>query len=167
MIYFDLETTGLLLPPQADPARQPRIVQAAWAVDDGPVSVELCHPDMPIPAEATRIHGITDEMLHGWPSESFLVQKLFNLLVNSDEVCAYNAAFDLTVLDYAATRHGISWAANLTVVDPMLMAEDRFGTRFKLVDLHEKLLGYRPAKAHDAAADVESLRRVHRALAGA
>lgn len=164
MIYLDLETTGLLLPPQADLARQPRIVQAAWAHDDGPIRVELCDPGIPIPAEASRIHRITGEMVTHAQSEEALVRKLLNLIVNSDEVSAYNAAFDLTVLDYAATRHGISWAANLTVLDPMLLAEDRFGTRFKLVDLHERLLGYRPAKAHDAAADVESLRRVHQAL---
>lgn len=164
MIYLDLETTGLLLPPQADPARQPRIVQAAWAVDDGPVSVELCHPDMSIPAEATRVHGITDDMVMSGVPEVALVRKLLAFLHEGAEVCAYNAAFDLTVLAYAAARLGVAPYTAHRFVDPMLMAEDRWGTRFKLVDLHEKLIGYRPAKAHDAAADVESLRRVHKAL---
>lgn len=163
MIYLDLETTGLLLPPQADPARQPRIVQAAWAVYDGPIRVELCDPGVPIPAEASRIHGITDEMVRGRMTERSILNFLLLPALAFKEVCAYNAGFDLTVIEHACRRHGLTptWSSSS---DPMLMAEDRFGTRFKLVDLHEKLLGYRPAKAHDAAADVESLRRVHKAL---
>lgn len=164
MIYLDLETTGLLLPPQAYPSRQPRIVQAAWAVDDGPIRVELCDPGMSIPAEASRIHGITDETVRGRMTEQNLLNFLLLPALAFKEVSAYNAGFDLTVIEYACRRHGLTptWSSSC---DPMLVAEDRFGTRLKLVDLHEKLIGYRPAKAHDAAADVESLRRVHKALA--
>lgn len=163
MIYFDLETTGLLLPPQADQARQPRIVQAAWAVDDGPVRVQLCDPGVSIPKEASRIHGITDAMVHGKQSERGLVTELLWLLCGSTG-CAYNAGFDLTVLAHAATRYGTVGPNCSSVIDPMLVGEDRFGTRFKLVDLHEKLLGVKPETAHDAAADVESLRRVWKEL---
>lgn len=168
MIYFDLETTGLLLPPQADPRRQPRIVQAAWAEDDGPVRVELCDPGIPIPHEASRIHGITDAMVRGAQREKDLAWKLINLFQGFDSgkpMVAYNASFDFTVLGYAAVRHTIPWLWEPEIIDPMLMAEDRWGKRFKLMDLHERLLGHRPAVSHDAAADVESLRRVHRAMA--
>lgn len=162
MIYLDLETTGLLLPPQADPARQPRIVQAAWAEDDLDIKTIISDPGIPIPHEVSRIHGITDAVVRGCIGASTLILLMLEKF-KGRAVCAYNAGFDLTVIEHECRRFGLAptWSS---VCDPMLMAEDRFGTRFKLVDLHEKLFGYRPAKAHDAAADVESLRRVHKAL---
>lgn len=163
MIYLDLETTGLLLPPQADPVRQPRIVQAAWAEDDGPIEVRLVNPGVPIPEEASRIHGIRNADVHGAMLEAdFLAFALLPALAFK-EVCAYNAAFDLTVILHACRRHGLSptWSG---VVDPMSEAEDRFGRRLKLADLHERLTGRKPARSHDAGADVESLRAVHRRL---
>lgn len=169
MIYLDFETTGLLLPPQADPHRQPRIVQVAWAVDDEPVQQRLCDPGAPIPKEASRVHGITDAMVAGQPRERELVRDLHCLLaseVGGGRVCAYNAAFDLTVLRYALMRAGFQPGEHLTtqVLDPMLAAEDRFGRWLKLADLHERLLGTRPEVSHDAGADVETLRLVTRAM---
>ena len=58
IIFFDLETTGI------DIARD-RIVEIAMVkvMPDGEeiVRTRRINPGMPIPAEATAIHGITDE----------------------------------------------------------------------------------------------------------
>ena len=56
-IYFDIETSGL----RSD---QDRIVEiAAFSPNSGQGFDKLVHPGMPIPAEVSKIHGITDEMV--------------------------------------------------------------------------------------------------------
>lgn len=56
-IYFDIETTGLK--PEHD-----RIVEiAAYCVETKAHFTQLVQPEIAIPSEASRIHGISDEMV--------------------------------------------------------------------------------------------------------
>jgi DNA polymerase-3 subunit epsilon len=60
-IYYDTETTGVK--PQKD-----RIVEiAAYDPERDLKFLSFIDPEMPIPAEATSISGITDEMVKGAP----------------------------------------------------------------------------------------------------
>ncbi len=111
-LHFDLETTGL------DPDAA-RIVELAAVDDDeaGPAQTELgfgreptwlrrYRPDVPIPEEAARVHGITDRDVADAPrfaDEAAEVQRLFEGRV----LCGYNLrAYDTPLLDAELRRAG-------------------------------------------------------------
>lgn len=85
-VVLDTETTGL-----HDSAR---IVEIAVVGVDGTVLLNsLVNPGVPIPAEATRIHGITDAAVSTAPSFSDLLVPLTTAL-HSRKVVIYNRDFD-------------------------------------------------------------------------
>jgi len=100
-IAFDLETTGTL--PGVD-----RIVEVgAVRIVNGEVNAvfsTLVDPQVPIPIGASRVNGITDDMVRGKP-------KIDELLVSLSEFCgddlmvAHNAAFDFGFLTADFKRH--------------------------------------------------------------
>ena len=62
-LYLDTETTGL------SSSRGDRIVELAVVDDDGRTVIDtLVNPEREIPWDATRIHGITDEMVAQAPT---------------------------------------------------------------------------------------------------
>lgn len=98
-LSFDLETTS------ADPETA-RIVTAT-CVEVGALGVVrrenwLVNPGVPIPAEATAIHGVTDLMAAGGLSPADAVPAIVGVLRNAWNrglpVIAMNAPYDLTVL---------------------------------------------------------------------
>lgn len=85
-VVLDTETTGL-----HDGAR---IVEIAILGTDGSTLLDsLVNPGTPIPTEATRIHGITDDMVKDAPSFSDLLLPLTAALHNR-KVVIYNRDFD-------------------------------------------------------------------------
>ena len=96
-IAFDLETTGLY------PAKD-RIVEIGAVKFDrrGPIGrfSVLIDPRMPMPAEASRINGITDAMLAGKP---VLDQVLPDFLrfIGDGVLIAHNASFDCSFVNAA------------------------------------------------------------------
>ena len=93
-IAFDLETTGIL--PGVD-----RIVEIG-AVKFNYNQVEsvystLVDPGMPIPEGASRVNGITDDMVVGKPKIDTLLDS-FAEFCGDDVVVAHNAAFDAQFL---------------------------------------------------------------------
>lgn len=93
-IAFDLETTGTL--PGVD-----RIVEiGAVRFVDGEVEAvysTLVDPKVPMPEGATRVNGITDDMLQGKPVISELLES-FAEFCGDDYVIAHNAPFDTQFL---------------------------------------------------------------------
>ncbi|HMU26450.1 MAG TPA: exonuclease domain-containing protein, partial [Solirubrobacterales bacterium] len=106
---FDIETTGTDI-------ENDRIVTAAVSiVGGGEQTVSrnwLVNPGVPIPAEATEVHKITNQMAmrDGVPTAT-AVEEITTLLAGALEeevpVIAFNARFDLTILDREARRHGV------------------------------------------------------------
>jgi DNA polymerase-3 subunit epsilon len=88
---FDIETTGL--DPKAD-----RIVEfGALKFDNrGPIVryTALINPGIPMPEDAGRVNGITDEMLAGKPPLETVFPD-FLRLVKDTIIIAHNAPFDL------------------------------------------------------------------------
>jgi DNA polymerase III epsilon subunit-like protein len=85
-VVLDTETTGL-----HDGAR---IVEIAALGIDGTVLLDsLVNPGVPIPPEATRIHGITDAAVPTAPTFSDLMVQLTGALINR-RIVVYNRAFD-------------------------------------------------------------------------
>lgn len=93
-IAFDLETTGTL--PGVD-----RIVEigAVRFVDGAIESVysTLVDPRVPMPEAASRVNGITDDMLVGKPTIDRLLPSLAEFC-GDDLMVAHNAAFDAQFL---------------------------------------------------------------------
>src|SRR5699024_1349561 len=66
----------------------------------------LVDPGTPIAPEATAVHGITDEMVHGAPRWPQLWPRLAPLL-HKGTVLAWNAPFDRGRIHHECVRHGI------------------------------------------------------------
>lgn len=93
---FDTETTGL------DP-RTDAIVELAWAImrGDGTVlssNATLINPDRPIPADASRVHGIFDRDVAQAPTFEQAVDKYTNLYAPTLPAVCHNASFDSVLL---------------------------------------------------------------------
>ena len=146
VLGFDTETTGVSV---ADD----RIVTAALVLR-GPAGPDEVHtwlidPGIEIPPNAAAIHGITTEYAraHGRPPATALAEiagLLASALSAGVPVVAYNAAFDLTILEAELQRHGLPTLTERLghevspVIDPLVL--DRHVDRYrrgkrKLVDL--------------------------------
>ena len=90
-LFFDLETTGI------DKVND-RIVEIAIIRFDGEKKFEFqsyINPGIPIPAGATEVHGITDEMVADKPKFEQLAKKLHNIF-NGCDLYGYNSnSFDI------------------------------------------------------------------------
>ncbi|MFK0171827.1 3'-5' exonuclease [Streptomyces sp. NPDC090306] len=172
---FDTETTG------AD-AETDRIVSASVVVQDAPglrprVTRWLVNPGVPVPAEATAVHGLTEEHLQRngrWPAPVMaeVACELETQAAAGRPLVVMNAPFDLTLLDRELRRHRASSLAArlgpvpLLVLDPHVL--DRHLDRYRkgrraLSDLCAHY-GVVPEGAHDAAADALTSLEVVRAL---
>jgi len=94
IIGIDLETTGF------DPKKDRIVSVGACALDSAGREIGsmtmLCNPGIPIPPEATAVHGITDEMVQLLPSWQLAVSALDTFVHNAcvDVVYAYSGTFD-------------------------------------------------------------------------
>ncbi len=124
---FDIESTGIN--PQTD-----RIVTATVSVVGGGLPVEstswLADPGIPIPEGAARVHGITTEHAreHGRPTAEVvneIVDTLEAAVAGGAPVVAFNARYDMTMLDREARRHGIvpltERGQAVYVIDPLII----------------------------------------------
>lgn len=100
LAVLDTETTGLLDGP--DPAY---MVEISALTGDRTVLLDtLINPQIPIPASATAIHGITDTMVADAPTFSDLLPELSHVLGGRRTVI-YNQAFDTGILRRELDRH--------------------------------------------------------------
>jgi DNA polymerase-3 subunit epsilon len=150
LAVIDLETTGL--DPQKD-----RIVEISVLriVPDGRRTqrTHRLDPGVPIPAEATAVHGITDADVAGEPTFADVARGLLALLEGCD-LCGFNLKrFDLRVLhaEFARSGHALRLEGR-AVIDPMEIFHRReprnleAAVRFYLGREHDG--------GHSAAADV-------------
>lgn len=118
MVALDTETTGL------DVATD-RIVQigAVRLRGDsiGDESLDLMvDPGVPIPAAATRIHGLTDADVADAPGPVEALARLAEF-IGGAVVIGHSVHFDLAVLRHEAARHGMEWTEP-TALDTALIA---------------------------------------------
>ena len=104
IIFFDLETTGV------DPAKD-RIVEISLVKvkpnGEKEVKTRRINPQMPIPAEATAVHGITDADVAACPSFKEISKSLYAYVEGCD-FAGYNSnKFDIPVLVEEFLRAGI------------------------------------------------------------
>jgi len=100
-VSFDFETTGL------NPSHDSIIEFAAVRFRDGEMEdsiSSLINPQIPIPAEITRITGITDDLVSKAPTEKEVIQDLVDFLGN-EPIVAHNINFDLGFLKQVKSRY--------------------------------------------------------------
>jgi DNA polymerase III epsilon subunit-like protein len=89
-LYLDTETTGR--------ERNSEIIEISIIDDMGEVVFEsLAKPSVPIPMAATRIHGITNDMVKNAPSWMVVWPKVQDIIINRT-VGIYNSEFDLRMM---------------------------------------------------------------------
>jgi len=93
--FFDLETTGIEV-------AKDRIVEISiikvFPNGNKESKTWLVNPGMPIPLEASQIHGITDEKVANEPKFSELANQIHNMIKDSD-LAGYNSdRFDIPLL---------------------------------------------------------------------
>lgn len=163
---FDLETTGVDV--ETDRMVTACVVQCG---DKQPTASAtwLADPGIEIPDGAAKIHGVTTERARaeGRPAAEVVEQVTAALAQVSREgipIVAMNAAFDLTMLDREARRHGVCPLFDVCeplVVDPRVLDKQlsRRKGRRTLTDLCE-YYGVRLDGAHAADADAIAACRV-------
>jgi DNA polymerase III subunit epsilon len=175
VLGFDTETTGV-------DVENDRIVTAAVVHRAGSttsVTSWLLDPGVEIPEGAAAIHGITTEHArrHGrapGPALDQMAGILADALLRGEPVVAFNASFDLSLLDAELRRHGLPTLPERigrptrVVLDPLVLdrAFDRYrkGKR-KLGDLCTHYEVQAEAALHSADVDVLATLDVLRALA--
>lgn len=114
-VFIDVETTGL------NPTKD-AIVQVSALRFFGKKAIDglnsYVNPCRPIPKEATKIHGITDDKIKDSPTIDEIKEPFMNLIKGAILV-GYNAIFDLNFLDHAF--HGA--LANVEFIDVMWIAK--------------------------------------------
>ena len=115
----------------------------------------LVNPEMPIPAEATAVHGISDSDVADAPTLGALARVVLDELAGCD-LSGFNVLrFDIPFLTEELHRVGYDWnTADLRVVDVQ-----RIFHKMEPRDLSAALrfyCGKEHSGAHDALADVEA-----------
>ena len=104
IIFFDLETTGV-------DASKDRIVEISMVKIDvngeKQVKTRRINPEMPIPAEATAVHGITDEDVKDEPTFKQIAKSLAKFIEGCDFGGFNSNRFDLPVLVEEFMRAGV------------------------------------------------------------
>jgi len=167
LVGFDLEGTS------TQPLHT-RIVSAALVHSDGRRSDWLIDPAVPIPADATAVHGITDEHVrrHGRPAAVALAElatAISKLIADATPLVAFCAQYDVTALAAELARHAlppVDWDRAI-IIDPSILhreVEPRWSGSRQLGELcgyYEVTL----ANAHDAAADAQAALELARSIA--
>lgn len=166
---FDTETTGI------DPAED-RLVTCALVLRMGGLDTSradrvhtwLADPGVEIPERATAVHGITTERARaeGRPIEEALDEIAATLVEHwrrGYPVVAFNASYDLTLVDAELARHGLGTFAERLgtgpgpVIDPLVLdrALDRFRKGKKTLTTMAPVYGVEASPdAHTAEVDV-------------
>lgn len=160
-IFFDLETTGLDI--ETD-----RIVSIAIIIlsPDGNKSTweQLVNPGIPISAEATAVHGITDSQIQKRPTFAKCATALSKLFKDATLVGFNINQFDIPLLNAELLRAGIiqDWTSCKTI-DLMQILHKDYPKRDLALAL-KVYAGKDLSNAHNAAADTNACYQIFRGL---
>ena len=152
LAFFDLETTGLRI-------GKDRIVQIGIVrlLPDGTRESweSLVDPQMPIPPDATRVHGIRDEDVVGAPKLDEIAKTVLDKLYQCD-ISGFNCIrFDVPFLTEELLRVGRNW----DTTEARIVDVARVYHKMEPRDLSAAVrfyLGQDHHAAHNALADVEA-----------
>jgi len=148
-IAFDTETTGL------DPSSGRIVEIGAVKFDLRGIAARynvLINPEMPMPEEAGKVNGITDEMLKDKPLIAAVFPDFFDF-IGTGVLVAHNAPFDINYVNTELKRIGKPPLTN-KVVDTRIFAKEVFPglSSYALQDLAVQF-GITALEAHRAEDD--------------
>jgi len=165
-IVFDTETTGFSF---ADGDRLVEIgcVELINRVETGRTFHAYYHPERTMPAEAQRVHGLTDAFLSDKPLFAHGVDALLDFIGDSPLV-AHNASFDFGFLNGELARCGRTAISLDRMVDTIVLARTRHpGAKHSLDALCSRYGIDRSHRiVHGALLDAQLLSQVYVELTG-
>lgn len=184
ILFFDTETTGLIDFKNPDLEVQPHIVQIGYifaVYDTETYQLQIidqrnitCNPGVPIPEEASKVHGITDEMASKHPSFWSQAKEFIGYTIDADIIVCHNTAFDFQLVKIEARRvwedevRREAWFEQIkkkmlcTMQSTVKLCQVPFpsgkaGYKWpKLQELHKFLFDKEFDNAHDAYADIKA-----------
>ena len=160
LAILDLETTG------TDTSKD-RVVEIGVIIcSHDLVSVHQrkevrVNPGVPIPKQASDVHGITDEMVAGLPKFASYAKAFAELLNGCDIVTFNGLSFDIPLLSEEFARCGIAWPiAGTKFIDAFVIYREK--ERRDLAAAVKFYTGQDHTGAHGAAADCEGTLNVLR-----
>ena len=148
-VAFDIETTGLN-------ARNDRMTEIGAVIFSGSRIIStfntFVNPEMPIPAEITRLTGIRDEDVASAPGEKEAMQAFLDY-AGDRPLIAHNAHFDTGFMAAAAERQGLRFQPvfldTLALAQALLPELKRF--KLDIVSNHLNLPKFNHHRASDDA----------------
>lgn len=173
-IVLDTETTGL------DPDEGHRVVEIGAVellnhIPTGRVFHEYINPERDMPAEAEKIHGISEAFLADKPVFAAITEAFLDFLESDGQgetspgtLVIHNAAFDIKFLNSELARLGHGPVNNDRVIDSLHLARQRFpGAPANLDALCRRFDVDTSARTrHGALLDSELLAEVYLGLIG-
>lgn len=167
ILIFDTETTGLTLHSSAPLDKQPHIIEIGGVFlspEDGRIIEEfeiLIRPPIDIPEEATRINGITYEMVANAQTFEEALPAIEEKFERADIVFAHNLPFDKAMLKFELAR---LWRDTFPWPDREICTVGHFypvwGRRPKLTELYLWSTGKELRQDHRALSDVYALAEI-------
>jgi DNA polymerase-3 subunit epsilon len=170
MSVADYETT------EPDP-EEARAVSACFGSVGGNADPDvqqiIVNPGVEIPAGAIAVHGISNERAQAEGCEpgaaaQWMADSVTGAWTHGQPVVAFNAAYDLTVLDREMRRHlGFALEISGPVIDPFVLDReaDKYRKGSRKLDATAAHYGVRLDGAHDATEDALAAGRVAWAIA--
>ena len=123
LIILDTETTGI------SPKDGHRIVEIGCIelinYRKGDQRQWYLNPDMDIPREATKVHGITNEQVADCPRFKDIAQDFIDF-IKSDKLVIHNASFDMGFLNMELNRESLPNIKSDQAIDTLSMARKKY-----------------------------------------
>jgi DNA polymerase-3 subunit epsilon len=156
IIFFDLETTGV----ETESARIVEIAAIKFNID-GTKEEKIIRvdPTVPIPKEASDVHGITDEVVKDLPKFLQYAKAMRKWFENCDLAGFNSDNYDVPLLSAEFERagvEGINW--NPSLLDIFKLYKLLFPNT--LSDVYKRLTGKDLEGAHGASADILATKEI-------
>lgn len=150
IIYFDIESTGV----ETESARIVELACIKYNPDGTQEEKTIkVNPTVPIPLEASEVHGITDEMVKDLPTFKQYAQAIRNWFKDCDLAGFNSDNYDVPLLSAEFERaglEGINWSPNLLDVIKLY----RLLYPNTLSEVYKRLTGKELEGAHGAVVDI-------------
>lgn len=156
IIYFDAETTGV----ETETARIVELACIKYNPDGTQEEKTIrVNPTIPIPTQASEVHGITDEMVKDKPTFKQYAQAIRNWFDGCDLAGFNSDNYDVPLLSAEFERaglEGIDWNPNLLDIIKLY----RLLYPNTLSDVYKRLTGKELEGAHGAVADILATKEI-------
>lgn len=169
-IVFDTETTNLVRDDKTGEVNEDFAMIQIYAIkyrrnQKVDTYATLVNPGFEISEKITELTGITNEDVKDAPSFKEIVPEMLNFFLDADFIVAWNARFDLDVLQVELDRRDLP-VLELPYIDPLTFERERAGRMYgnSLSKVAKKYGVHRMSKVqhghgslHDAQVDTEVL----------